>query len=309
MRNAVTLAVAATVFLAAAAPTAHAQRGVGSPAGVAQQPVKPVVVALSGRIIEVKTGPCESTTGRSLIGTHLTLETAKKEQLNVHLGPAEAVADTVAKLSVGQEITVKAFRTDKMKENHYVAQSLALGKATVELRDAGLRPVWSSGGIGPQGSTAGQAALGRGPGPGWGRGRQRWPAPPQRGPAAPEKQPGKIAVTAVAPSLDADIDPRFGRCRYFLLVDPGRETFEALENTNTVRGGAGMQAAEMIAAKGARLLLTGECGPSALKALAVAGVQVVPGCSGTVRAVIKQFQAGQLQPAGKAKVTPDPSAR
>jgi len=305
MRNAVAIAVAATALFGVAAPMAHAQRGVGDPTGVAPQPVKPEIVSLSGKLVEVKTGPCESTTGRSLTGTHVILETAEKEQLNVHLGPAEAVADTVAKLSVGQEIAVKAFRTEKMKEKHYVAQSLTLGKTTIELRDAGLQPVWAGGKVGPRGAAAGQAGLGRGRGPGWGRGGQRWLAPPQGGAEVPKERPKKIAVTAVAPSLDAAVDPRFGRCRYFLLVDTERETFEALENTNPARGNAGVQAAESIAAKGAKVLLTGECGPSASEALAAAGIRVVPGCSGTVRAVVRRFKAGQLEPAGKAESTPD----
>ena len=331
MRSAVAIAVAATAVFGVAAPTAHAQRGVGDPAGVVRQAVKPEIVSLSGKIIEIDTGPCKSTTGRSLTGTHLILETVEEEQLNLHLGPAEAVADVVAKLSVGQEIRVKAFRTERMKEKHYVVQSLTLGKTTVELRE-GLRPVWARNSAGPQGMAAGPPGLGRGRAPGWGRGAGRgrgagwrrgagWGrgtgsgrggqqrlAPPQRKPATAEQPPAtprKIAVTADAPSMDATIDPRFGRCRYFLLVDTERETFEALKNTDTTRGGAGARAAEMIASKGATVLLTGECGSNASKALAAAGIQVVPGCSGTVRAVVRQFKAGQLPPASKVEPTPD----
>lgn len=174
MRHVMILAIATIVFFGIATPMAHAQRGMGDPSGVARQPVKPEVVSLSGKLVEVKTGPCESTTGRSPIGTHLILETADKSQLNIHLGPAAAVADTVAKLLVGQEIAVKAFRTEKMKENHYVAQSLTFGKTTIELRDAGLRPVWAQGNADPGGAAAGQRGLGRGHGLGWGRGGQGW---------------------------------------------------------------------------------------------------------------------------------------
>jgi hypothetical protein len=127
-------------------PNAQGQRGMGESSGVARQSIKPEIVKLSGRLMEIKTGPCEKTTGRSPIGTHLILETDKGDKLNIHLGPDTAVADTVAKLSIGQKLTVKAFRTEKMPENHYSAQSLTFDKTTVELRDAGLRPVWG----GPQ---------------------------------------------------------------------------------------------------------------------------------------------------------------
>ncbi len=152
------------------ASTALGQKGVGDLVGVARQATKPEVVSLSGNLVEVKTGPCESTTGRSPIGTHIILETAPEQQVNIHLGPAAVVADTVARLTVGQPLAVRAFRTEKMKPNHYVAQSLTFDKTTVELRDALLRPVWARGGFGPRGATAGQAGPGWCGGPGLGRG-------------------------------------------------------------------------------------------------------------------------------------------
>ncbi len=172
MRNKAVLA-AVVVLLVAVAPRANAQKGVGYPTGVARQPVKPEIVSLSGKLVEVKTGPCEATTGRAINGTHLILETDQKEQLNVHLGPAAVMADTVAKLSEGQQIAVKAFHTEKMKDNHYVAQSLTFGETTVDLRDEGFRPAWAGGNAGLQQTAAGQAGPGMGRNQGWGQG-QRW---------------------------------------------------------------------------------------------------------------------------------------
>jgi predicted Fe-Mo cluster-binding NifX family protein len=105
--------------------------------------------------------------------------------------------------------------------------------------------------------------------------------------------------------LDAAVDPRFGRCRYFVVVDSEQGTFEALENTNADRRGrAGVQSANTIASKGAKVLLTGKCGQNATRALAAAGIRVVPGCSGTVRAAIEKFKAGELQPVGDPKAAP-----
>ena len=305
MRHVVTLAAVIVSLFGVAAPTAHAQRGVGDLTGVAQQPVKPEVVSLSGKIVEVKTGPCESTTGRSLSGTHLILETAEKQQLNVHLGPAEAVAATIAKLSVGQQLVVRAFRTEKMKEKHYVAQSLTFGKNKVELRDENLRPAWAGRNAGPRGTTAGQAGPSEGRGPGRGRGQQRLGTPQSKS-AVSKELAGIIAVTAVEPSLDAVVDPRFGRCPYFVLVDTEGKMLEAVKNTSTTRGNAGVQATEMLVKKGVKVLLTGQCGPSASAALATADIQVVQGCSGTVRAAIKQFKTEPLQPPTKAKAAPEP---
>jgi hypothetical protein len=144
MVSLVTLALTCGIL----APTALGQKGMGEPSGVARQSIKPEVITLSGKLAEIKTGPCEKTTGKSPIGTHLMLETDKGDRLNIHLGPETAVADIVAKLTIGQTIAVKAFRTDKMPEKHYTAQSLSFGTTTIELRDAGLRPVWAGRGAG-----------------------------------------------------------------------------------------------------------------------------------------------------------------
>jgi len=106
----------------------------------------------------------------------------------------------------------------------------------------------------------------------------------------------KIAITATEPTLDADLDPRFGRCPFFLVVDPDTLAFEALENPNVSLGqGAGIQAAQFVAQQGVGAMLTGNCGPNAHQALAAAGVDVIVGCAGPVRNVVEQFKSGQLQ--------------
>jgi len=145
MRNIVVLVLAAIVLSVAMVPVVYAQKGVGDQAGVARQPVLPPVVALSGKLVEIRIGLCEKTTGQSLVGTHLFVETPGGKNLNIHLGPAAGVADVVAKLSAraNHDMTVKAFRTEKMPENHYVAQSLTFDANTIELRDENLRPVWA----------------------------------------------------------------------------------------------------------------------------------------------------------------------
>jgi predicted Fe-Mo cluster-binding NifX family protein len=108
----------------------------------------------------------------------------------------------------------------------------------------------------------------------------------------------RIAITASGPTLDANVDPRFGRCAYFLIVDTDTLESEAVENPNIALGqGAGIQSAQLIAAKGAKSLLTGNCGPNAHETLSAAGVEVILGCSGAVRDVIEQFKAGRLSAA------------
>ncbi|NMB77263.1 MAG: dinitrogenase iron-molybdenum cofactor biosynthesis protein [Myxococcales bacterium] len=107
----------------------------------------------------------------------------------------------------------------------------------------------------------------------------------------------KVAISATGRTLDDAVDPRFGRCSTFLLVETDDMTFEAIENGNSsLGGGAGIQAAQLVAHKGVKAVLTGNCGPNAHQTLSAAGIDVIVGCSGTVSEVVARFKAGQLQP-------------
>jgi predicted Fe-Mo cluster-binding NifX family protein len=113
----------------------------------------------------------------------------------------------------------------------------------------------------------------------------------------------KIAVSATAPVLDAEVDPRFGRCQYFIIVDPQSMEFEALDNSNAMAsGGVGISTAQMIAGKGAEVVLTGNCGPNAYQTLSAAGIQVITGVLGRIKDAIEAFKAGRLQPNAQPSV-------
>ena len=113
----------------------------------------------------------------------------------------------------------------------------------------------------------------------------------------------KIVITATGPTLDANVDPRFGRCAYFLIVDTDTLDLEAVENPNVaLGGGAGIQSGQLMAAKNVKFVLTGNCGPNAHETLSAAGIGVIPGCSGTVRDAVERFKAGQLNTASEPTV-------
>lgn len=101
----------------------------------------------------------------------------------------------------------------------------------------------------------------------------------------------RIAITSEGPSLDARIDGRFGRCRYFLIVNTDDLSFEVIENHNAaLGGGAGIQSAQMVADREVTHVFTGACGPNAYQVLSAAGIEVVTGCSGMVTDVVDQFR-------------------
>jgi hypothetical protein len=145
------IAAAATLLWAA---SAFAQRGVGDPAGVAQQAVKPATVELVGTLSAIEIGPCKHTTGRAMVGTHLIVKAPDQKELNVHLGPADATKSFVNKLEVGESMAVVAFRTEKMPAGHYVAKKVVAKDASLMLRDDTLRPAWAAG-SGPRANAAG----------------------------------------------------------------------------------------------------------------------------------------------------------
>jgi predicted Fe-Mo cluster-binding NifX family protein len=106
----------------------------------------------------------------------------------------------------------------------------------------------------------------------------------------------KIAVSSTGGGLDVQIDPRFGRCPHFVIVDSETMKFETAANTASgAMGGAGIQAAQLVANKGVQAVLTGSVGPNAFQALSSAGIGIITGVFGTVKEAVEKFKSGQLQ--------------
>jgi predicted Fe-Mo cluster-binding NifX family protein len=115
----------------------------------------------------------------------------------------------------------------------------------------------------------------------------------------------KIAVSASGPTLEAAVDPRFGRAPYLLMVDPDTLEFEAVANQINLQAaqGAGIQTATLAARHHPAAVLTGHCGPKAFQTLRAAGIQVVVEVSGPVRQAVVRYRAGQLAPAAGPNAT------
>ena len=106
----------------------------------------------------------------------------------------------------------------------------------------------------------------------------------------------KIAISSSADHLEAQLDPRFGRCGYFAIVDPDNMDFEAFPNHNaTMGGGAGIQSAQFIASKGVQAVITGRCGPNAFRTLQAAGIDLYVAQDGVIRDLVNKFKKGQLR--------------
>ena len=111
----------------------------------------------------------------------------------------------------------------------------------------------------------------------------------------------KIAISTKGTDLEAQVDPQFGRCHYFIIVDPATEAFDVVDNkAAALSGGAGIQAAQTVVNTGANAVVTGSLGPNSTNALIAAGLKVYLGASGTVREALQQIDRGQLQDASKS---------
>lgn len=106
----------------------------------------------------------------------------------------------------------------------------------------------------------------------------------------------KVAVTSQGPTLNDDMDPRFGRAGGFVVVDTDTMEFTYVDNggSQAMSHGAGIQAAENIVNAGAGVLLTGYVGPKAFDALNAAGVKVCQDLENmTVAEAIEHYKAGK----------------
>ncbi len=106
----------------------------------------------------------------------------------------------------------------------------------------------------------------------------------------------KIAVSSCGIFLDSPIDPRFGRCDYFVIVDTYDMSFEVIDNeSNELTQGAGVQSAHFVISKGVQAVITGHIGPNAIRALSAAGVEVVLCQTESIREAIEKYQKGVIK--------------
>ena len=113
----------------------------------------------------------------------------------------------------------------------------------------------------------------------------------------------KIVVSSTGKDLDSKIDPRFGRCQFFIVVETDDMSFESINNENiALGGGAGIQSAGFVASKGVKAVLTGNCGPKALEVFSKTGIDVFTGFTGTINKVVQEFKQSRPEPITKATV-------
>jgi predicted Fe-Mo cluster-binding NifX family protein len=109
----------------------------------------------------------------------------------------------------------------------------------------------------------------------------------------------KIAITSSGEDLNSPVDRVFGRARYFVITDPEETNVEVLANNQNVNAaqGAGIQSARQIADKSVNVVLTGNVGPNAFRALESVSIKVYQFESDvlTVRDAVAAWKEGRLK--------------
>ena len=107
----------------------------------------------------------------------------------------------------------------------------------------------------------------------------------------------KVAISAQGNDIEALVDPRFGRARWFIIADAETGEWQAHDNSANVEagGGGGAQAGSTVALRGAEAVITGNVGPNAHKVLAAAGIVIYRAGNGVnVRDALAALQRGDL---------------
>jgi predicted Fe-Mo cluster-binding NifX family protein len=114
----------------------------------------------------------------------------------------------------------------------------------------------------------------------------------------------KIAVTSQGQELSSEIDPRFGRAKWLIVVDTETGKYQAHDNTVNLNAsqGAGIQTGQNIAALDVDAVITGNVGPNAYRTLSAAKVKVFLADEQTVQQAIDSFKSGKLKEVGQANV-------
>ena len=109
----------------------------------------------------------------------------------------------------------------------------------------------------------------------------------------------RMAVSSTGNNLDSQIDPRFGRCSYFLIIETDDMSFEVVNNENiALGGGAGIQAAQSVIEAGAEAVIARRVGPNAFQVLAAAGVKVYESGAASVEEAVAALKTGKLTAVG-----------
>ena len=114
----------------------------------------------------------------------------------------------------------------------------------------------------------------------------------------------KIAITSQGKEFSSEMDLRFGRAKFLLVVDTETDGFEVHDNSMNLNAaqGAGIQTGQNIANLDVEAVITGNVGPNAFKTLNAANVKIFLAEKQTIAEAIDLFKTGKLKEVDQANV-------
>jgi predicted Fe-Mo cluster-binding NifX family protein len=114
-----------------------------------------------------------------------------------------------------------------------------------------------------------------------------------------------IAISANGPTMESDLDPRFGRAQYYIIIneDTGEPitTINNSENVNTA-GGAGTSAAQIMAKHNVTNVISGNFGPNASIGLKALNIKMLQSPTKKIKDIFVDFREGNLKEISDATV-------
>lgn len=110
----------------------------------------------------------------------------------------------------------------------------------------------------------------------------------------------KIAISSTGNNLESEVDSRFGRCNYFLIIEVDKKKkeikdFKAIENIAQAQmGGAGITSAQLVGNEKPDAIITVNAGPKAFQVLSQLKIEIYQG-EGKIKKVIQDFLNGKLK--------------
>lgn len=111
----------------------------------------------------------------------------------------------------------------------------------------------------------------------------------------------KIAISSTNGSAAAMVDPRFGRCEAFAMINTETNAIQFIDNAaKTAGGGAGIAAAQQLLDAGVEAVCTGNLGPNAFRVLNEAGIKAYRVSEMPLMDAAKQMKEGKLEEISQA---------
>ncbi len=112
----------------------------------------------------------------------------------------------------------------------------------------------------------------------------------------------KICFSSTGIDLESELDLRFGRCYYFLIVNTETEEIKAIENEGGISAhGAGVSAAQQVAKEDVDVVVTGNIGPNAMKILEGSDIKIFRGEADTIKSNLEKYKENRIETINSAK--------